>query len=157
MAERGGKSAVVGERLLKEVEEVFALWHKLRDGKTSRKEFQAELEPVKRRVRSLLKEGVSCEHKKTRHTSERIIKLRNSMWRFEQVEGVEPTNNSAERALRRAVIWRRKSFGTKSERGSQFVERILTVLTSLRQQGRDVLEYLTLLCSDQSLSLLLHS
>ena len=157
MAERGGKSAVVGEGLLKEVEEVFALWHKLRDKETSRKEFQEKLGPVKQRVRGLLKEGVSCEHKKTRRTCERIMKLRNSMWRFAQVEGVEPTNNSAERALRRAVMRRRKSFGTKSERGSQFVERILTAVMSLRQQGRDVLEYLTLSCSGQALSLLPHS
>jgi hypothetical protein len=102
----------------------------------------------------LLKEGACCEHKKTRHTCERILKLRASLWRFVEVEGVEPTNNSAERALRRAVLWRRKSFGTQSESGSRFVERILTVVMSLRQQGRDVLEYLTLLCSGQALSLL---
>jgi hypothetical protein len=48
--------------------------------------------------------------------------------------------------LRRAVMWRRKSFGTQSESGSRFVERILTAITSLRQQGRDVLEYLTAVC-----------
>jgi transposase len=56
---------------------------------------------------------------------------------------VGPTNNNAERPLRRAVMWRRKSSGTQSESGSRFVERILTAITSLRQQGRDVLEYLT--------------
>jgi transposase len=43
-------------------------------------------------------------------------------------------------------MWRRKSFGTQSESGSRFVERILTAITSLRQQGRDVLEYLTAAC-----------
>jgi hypothetical protein len=63
------------------------------------------------------------------------------------VGGVEPTNNMAERALRRAVLWRRKSFGTQSETGSRFVERILSVVTTLRQQGRDVLEYLTGACA----------
>ncbi len=63
-----------------------------------------------------------------------------------RVAGVEPTNNAAERALRRAVLWRRKSFGTQSETGSRFVERILTVVTSLRQQKRDVLKYLTAVC-----------
>ena len=156
MAERGGDSTRVGESLLKEVEDVFKLWHELRDAKMSRKEFQACLEPVKQRVKRLLNQGASCEHKKTRHTCQRILKLRNSMWRFVQVEGIEPTNNRAERALRRAVMWRRKSFGTKSESGSRYVERILTVMMSLRQQGRDVLEYLTLLCSGQSLSLLPH-
>jgi transposase len=65
-------------------------------------------------------------------------------------EGVEPTNNNAERPLRRAVMWRRKSFGTQSESGSRFVERILTAITSLRQQGRDVLGYLTTVCEAAS-------
>lgn len=154
MADRGGQSAQVGEALLKEVEEVFKLWHRLRNGKISRKELQLEIAPVKQRVKGLFKRGSCCDHKKTRHTCERIVKLRRSLWRFVQVEGIEPTNNSAERALRRAVMWRRKSFGTKSETGSRFVERILTVIMSLRQQGRDVLEYLTALCSHQSRSLL---
>jgi transposase len=59
------------------------------------------------------------------------------------VWGVEPTNNRAERALRRGVLWRKTSYGTQSERGSRFVERILTVVESLRLQGRSVLDYLT--------------
>lgn len=70
-----------------------------------------------------------------------------SLWTFVREEGVEPTNNDAERPLRRAVLWRRKSFGTQSESGSRFVERIMTVVTSLRQQDRDVLEYLTSACA----------
>jgi transposase len=68
------------------------------------------------------------------------------LWTFLRVEGVEPTNNAAERALRRAVLWRRNSFGTQSASGSQFVGRVLTVVTALRQQGQDVLEYLTKVC-----------
>ena len=64
------------------------------------------------------------------------------------VAGVEPTNNAAERALRRAVLWRRKSFGTQSASGSRFAGRALTAVASLRQQGRDVLEYLAGVCRD---------
>ncbi len=60
---------------------------------------------------------------------------------------MEPTNNSAERALRRAVLWGRRSFGAQSEGGSRFVERILTTVTTLRQQQRDVLDYLTEICT----------
>jgi len=67
-------------------------------------------------------------------------------------QGVEPTNDNAEGPLRRGVIWRRKSFGTQSESGSRFVERILTVVTTLRQQGRDVLGYLTTVCTVASVS-----
>jgi len=58
------------------------------------------------------------------------------MWTFVTVEGVEPTNNDAERPLRRAVLWRRRSFGAQSESGSQFVARILTTVTTLRLQHR---------------------
>ena len=81
------------------------------------------------------------------------------MWTFVRIEGVEPTNNSAERGLRRAVLWRRRSFGTQSEAGSRFVERVLTAVTTLRQQNRDVLDYLTEACAaamrgDQAPSLL---
>ena len=65
------------------------------------------------------------------------------MWAFARVKGVEPTNNAVERALRHAVIWRRISGGTDSVDGSRFVERMLTVVATCRQQGRNVLDYLT--------------
>ena len=87
------------------------------------------------------------------HLSEQD-ELEKALWTFVRVEGVEPTNNHAERALMRAVLRRRKPFGTQSEAGSRFVERILTVVTSLRQQSRDVLEYLTAACERQSCCLL---
>jgi transposase len=79
------------------------------------------------------------------YTNEEL--LGRSLWTFVREAGVEPTNNNAERLLRRAVMWRRKSFETQSENGSRFVERILTVVTSLRQQGLDVLEYLSSACA----------
>jgi transposase len=94
----------------------------------------------------LLEAGAHCEHKKTRKTCANILKVEKALWTFVRMEGVEPTNNGAERALRRAVLWRKKSFGTQSTAGSRFVERILTVMTTLRQQNRDVLEYLTEAC-----------
>ena len=64
-------------------------------------------------------------------------------WLFTSAEGVEPTNNHAERVQRRAVLWRRKSFGCASQAGCRFVERILTVVGTLRLQGRDALEFLS--------------
>jgi len=84
---------------------------------------------------------------KTGRTCARILKLEVALWTFVRVEGVEPTNNGAERPLRRAVVWRRRSFWTQSADGSRFVERILTVVTTLRQQKRDVLDYLTEACA----------
>src|SRR5437773_7400532 len=65
-----------------------------------------------------------------------------SLWTFVHTPGVEPTNNAAERALRRAVLWRKKSFGSQSEAGCRFVERLLTVVGTLRLQQREVLSYL---------------
>ena len=58
------------------------------------------------------------------------------------MEGAEPTNNVSERALRPAVLWRKGSFGSDSEAGSQFVERLLTVVATCRQQGRSLLDFL---------------
>lgn len=68
------------------------------------------------------------------------------MWTFVDIVGVEPTNNSAERAVLHAVIWRKTSFGTDSDNGSRFVERILTVVTTLRLQKRNALDDVTAAC-----------
>jgi transposase len=144
--QRGGTSAEIGAGLLEEVRDLFDLWRQLRAGSLSREEFQQQMEPIQARVRELVETGASCEQTKTRRTCANLLKHEVSLWTFVREEGVEPTNNNAERPLRRAVMWRRKSFGTQSESGSRFVERILTAITSLRQQGRDVLEYLTAAC-----------
>ena len=69
-----------------------------------------------------------------------------ALWTFAYVEGVEPTNNAGERRIRHGVMWRKTSFGTDSPSGSRFVERILTVVTTLRMQGRNVLDYVTAAC-----------
>src|SRR5271154_6938190 len=103
--------------------------------------FVAAMVPLQVQVESVLAEGTMLEHAKTRRACANIRKLAPALWTFVTVEGVEPTNNAAERALRRAVVWRRRSFGTQSAEGSRFVERLLTVVTTLRQQERDVLDY----------------
>jgi transposase len=145
--ERGEESEKVGEALLSQVKRLSKLWHNLRTGKLSREEFQQAMKPVEHSVKKSLETGSGLAHEKTRHACQNILKLEQSLWTFVRVEGAEPTNNNAERALRRAVLWRRKSFGTQSKNGSRFVGRILTAVTSLRQQGRDVLDYLTEACA----------
>jgi transposase len=85
-------------------------------------------------------------HKETRRTCQNILRVKQGLWAFVDQEGVEPTNHAAERALRRGVIWRKHSFGTQSTTGTLFVERILTTVMSLRQQKRNVLDYLTTAC-----------
>jgi transposase len=147
ISERSGESREIGEALLVQTKEVFRLWHQLRDGGLSRHKFQRLIAVVRPRVKELLDKGSECRSSKTRGTCRRIRTLEAALWTFARMRGVEPTNNFAERALRRAVLWRRKSFGTQSEAGSRFVERILSVVATLRQQGRDVMEYLTAACA----------
>ncbi len=147
MVERGGESAKTGQALLEQNQDLFTLWHRVRDATLSRAQFQVQMKPIRLQVKALLEAGSRLAQAKTRRVCQNILKVEKSLWTFARVEGVEPTNNAAERALRRAVLWRRKSFGTQSEAGSRFVERILTVITTLRQQGRDVLDYLTAACA----------
>lgn len=147
LVDRGGESKTIGRLLLVEIRQFFNLWHRVRDGTLSRSEFQVAMQPIQKDVHCLLQIGTHVEHKKTRKTCKNILKVEPALWTFVKQIGLEPTNNAAERALRRGVIWRRRSEGTQSEQGSRFVERILTVVISLRQQNRDVLDFLTQVCS----------
>jgi transposase len=90
--------------------------------------------------------GAGCGCAVTAAVCRELLAIEPALWTFAAVEGVEPTNNAAERALRHAVCWRKTSYGTDSEAGSRFVERVLTVVATCRQQGRDVLEFLTACC-----------
>jgi transposase len=144
---RGGESARIGHALLAEERQLFALWYRVRDGTLAWAAFQVAMLPVMERVGSLLHEGAEAAEKRTSRTCRNLLKLEAALWTFVWEADVEPTNNSAERPLRRAVLWRRRSFGTQSATGSQFVERILTAVTTLRQQQRDVLDYLTAACA----------
>lgn len=65
------------------------------------------------------------------------------MFLFAFVDGVEPTNNAAERALRHGVLWRKMSHGPKSLVGSEYLGRIWSVVETCRQQGRGVWDFLT--------------
>ena len=146
LVDRGGESARIGQALLAQTRQLFDLWHRVRDGTLSRTDFQAAVRPIQAQVHDLLQEGATLALAKTSATCANILKLELALWTFVTVEGVEPTNNDAERPLRRAVLWRRRSFGTQSANGSQFVERILTTVTTLRLQHRNVLDYLTAAC-----------
>ncbi len=141
--ERGGSARTMGNLLMAHVSVMLDWWHRVRDGTLRRATFQKKMLPLMREVDRLLARGEACANAKVAGTCREILKLRDSLWTFVYVAGVEPTNNRAEQDLRHAVIWRKTSFGTQSESGSRFVERILTVVMSLRKQNRNVLEYLT--------------
>jgi transposase len=144
--ERGGASAKIGEKLLIQSRFMFRCWHRIRDGTLTRATFQRRMKKVERSVARLLRKAAVCGDAKTEGMAQQILKHEPALFTFVLATGVEPTNNVAERALRGAVIWRKISFGTDSENGSRFVERILTVVATLRQQRRHVLAYLTAAC-----------
>jgi transposase len=143
LVERGGPSAVLGTALLDLADRLFVLWYRLRADELDRPAFTLLVAPLQAELHALLATGLDQAHPKTRHLCANLLKVETALWTFVTVAGVEPTNNQAERALRRAVLWRRRSFGTQSATGSRFVERVLTVVATLRQQDRDVLDYLT--------------
>lgn len=144
--DRGGESQRLGEALLAQAELMFQWWHRVRDGTMSRVIFQAKMQAVQRTVGQLLRQGVDCNHSKTAGTCRDILKREQALWTFVRVEGVEPTNNLGERQVRPGVLWRKNSFGTQSEAGSRFAERIMTVVATLKQQHRNVLDYVTEAC-----------
>lgn len=144
--DRGGESQHLGEALLTQAELMFQWWHRVRDGTMSRATFQAKMHVVQRTVGDLLRQGVDCSHNKTAGTCRDILKREAALWTFVRVAGVEPTNNRAERRVRPGVLWRKSSFGTQSEAGSRFAERIMTVVATLKQQHRNVLDYVATAC-----------
>lgn len=143
IVDRAGPGVWVGRRGLRIVKKVFAAWHALQDGRSTRAQMQAELERVANRMNKLLLDGwILGEEKAVRTFCRNLLELEAALWTFARVDGVEPTNNFMERVLRRAVLWRRRSFGCVSEAGCRFVERILTVVQTRRLQRKSVLNYL---------------
>jgi transposase len=146
MRSRGGRSEEIGDALLAQAHQMFTWWHRVREGTLQRSSFRSYMTPLRREVERLLEAGSRCGVPKTAGTCRDILKRREALWTFVQVEGVEPTNNTAERSIRPGVLWRKGSFGTQSAEGSRFVESMMTVVATLKQQRRNVLEYLTAAC-----------
>lgn len=143
MSDRGGAAAALGEELLFHADMLFGLWYKVRDGTRTRRWLLRHVDGwLRDEVRALLEEGAACPCAKTAGVCAEILKLEEALWTFARREGLEPTNNAAERALRPAVIKRKRSFGCHSEEGCRFTERLLSVTQTLRLQQRPVLDYL---------------
>jgi transposase len=143
MVDRGGESAEVGRLLLGHSERLFDWWHRVRDGTMARATLRSHVAILRFSFRDDLRRGVGCGCAKTAATCRELLAGETHLWTFVRVEGVEPTNNDAERVLRHGVIYRKLSGGTDSESGSRFVERMLTVVATCRQQEVNVLGYLT--------------
>lgn len=142
IVDQGGPSVFVGRRGLRIVKEVFAAWHAFQEGKVTRHKLQTRIDPLVARLNKALVEGALGEDARVAKFCTNVLELESALWTFVTTEGVEPTNNFMERLLRRAVLWRKRSFGCNSANGCRFVERILTVVQTCRLRGRNVLEYL---------------
>lgn len=139
--ERGGLAATLGNQWLDHQKQVFELWHRFRDRPDSA-ELDRLLPPLVEAMGGLLHRGIAGRDAKLSRFCAALLERYPMYWLFATTPGVEPTNNHAERVQRKAVLWRRRSFGCQSAEGCRFVERILTVVQTLRLQGRNSLEFL---------------
>jgi transposase len=133
-----GQKKRLGHDLMRPTRKLFELWARYRDGTLTRAEFQRLMKPIRQEIDGLLLRGAfaglgMCEE---------LSNHSEWLWTFVEAEGVEPTNNASERALRHAVIWRKLSFGTQSNQGSRFVETLLTIVETCRQQSRGVFPFI---------------
>ncbi len=133
----------LGRDLMHPTRELLRHWARCRDGTITRTGLLRLVRPIRQEIDSLLLRGVFSGNSKLVGMCEPLYDHRDWLWTFLDVEGVEPTNNASERALRPAVIWRKLSFGTQSAQGSRFVETILTVVETCHRQSRNSFEYLT--------------
>jgi len=133
----------LGRDLMRPVKELFRCWSRCRDGTITRRGLKRLTAPLRERIENLLLRGAFSGNRLFVGMCRELYDHRDWLWTFMDVDGVEPTNNAAERALRHAVIWRKLSFGTQSAAGSRFVETMLTVIETCRQQARNVFVYVT--------------
>jgi transposase len=150
-SERDGPARRIGTELLEYTSLLFDYWSRFRRGELSRATFIARMEPVRREVEALLARAVAAEQPGLSRSCEDILEHREALWTFVERSGVEPTNNHAERELRAFVLWRRRSFGTQSERGDLFAARMMTLAHTARKQGGAVLDFLVACCTPRPL------
>jgi transposase len=145
-AERSGPSGQLGDELLFWSQAMLHYWHMVRDGTMSRRRFGKLMISIQPIVEGLLARGVRLGVRGVSGSCADMLEHKLALWTFVDHDGIEPTNNHAERELRGFVLWRKKCFGSQSDRGNRFAARIMTVAHSLRKQRRHVLEYLTDAC-----------
>ena len=146
-SERDGPAVELGKELLEYTSLLFEYWSLFRQGELSRKTFVERMAPVRLQVETLLERLVHAKVEGVSGSCADILEHREALWTFVEQKGVEPTNNHAERELRGLVMWRRRSFGSQSERGTRFAARMMTIAHTARKQGREILEFLAACCA----------
>jgi transposase len=144
--DRGGPGRKVGEQLLEQANVLFVWRRWLREGKWSRGTWQQQRGGLRRSFRQDLHWGTRVRCKKTAATCRELLSRERALWTFVRMPEIPETNKGVERALRHPVQWRKTSYGTQSERGSRFVEHMLTGLATCQQHQQNAFAYLTACC-----------
>lgn len=142
-AELDGRAGEIGRELLDYTGLLFEYWHDFKKGKISRDLFRAWMAPIREQVEALLQKAVEAQIDGLSGSCANMLEHKAALWTFVDHAGVEPTNNHGEQELRTFVLWRKRSFGSQSERGNVFAERMMTVTHTARKQKRNVLEFVT--------------
>ena len=146
MVDRNNAGSAMGKELLAMSAQMLGWWKRVRDGTLTKVRFAGRLHAQREfrvRFRAVFERGSVCGCVKTAGTCRERLRGEVSMFLFAFVDGVEPTNNAAERALRHGVRWRKVSHVPKSVRGSEYLANMWSVVETCRQQGRDVWNFLT--------------
>lgn len=141
-SQRDGPAARLGRELRDSAELVFIYWHQLQAKALARDEFVRLVGAVRDGMKPCLERASRADIAQMSGSCANMLEHWDAMWTFVDHPGVEPTNNHAERELRRLVLWRKRSFGSQSERGDRYVERMLTVTHTLRKGQRNVMDFL---------------
>jgi transposase len=149
-SERAGPAGSIGKELTDYTKLLFEYWSQFRQGRLDRERFRVRMAPVRLQVEALLERAAGAGVRDLSGSCDDILEHRDALWTFVEHDGVEPTNNHAERELRGFVLWRRRSFGSQSVRGDRFAERLMTIAHTARKQGRDVLAFLAACCMPRS-------
>ena len=140
--ERDGPAGDIGRELLSLTSLLFEYWHGFKAGELTRHEMRFWMRPIQRDLERVLSRGAAADIDRLSGSCADILAHREALWTFVERDGVEPTNNHGELELRDFVLWRKRSFGSQSERGERFAERVMTAVRTARKQGKDVLDFL---------------
>jgi transposase len=143
IVDRGEDVREIGEGLLALEDDIFTAWYAFNDNNIDRDGLQQRLLDIAVPYEKFLFQGMDSHDSKVAGMCENIYNHWEAIWNFGWVEGMEPTNNEAERSVRHLVVMRKKCYGTQSASGSLFVARMATVFETCRRQSLNVLEFVT--------------
>lgn len=142
-AERDGPDGKLGEALRDELKHICKTHRQFKIGEIAKGTRASRFRQSRVRLEEALLDGLANGTDQLAGLCDRLLSNMSKLWTFSAFTDVDPTNNLAERDLRKIVLWRKKSYGTRSDRGKRFVERITSVTATVRKAGQNVLDFVT--------------